>query len=156
MNILGHNSNETWVVISMSIIACVLGIIIGEATVSLERVAILSGQLVTVLAVIIGIEVIRIAIRRRNILLFIAIISIWTANLAFSLSILDEPLEDMLFDIATFMSLAVIFKHANDYVDRINLLKFGRRQSDRNICNSCNKPCTKYGFSPICMKEGNR
>jgi len=130
-----HISNK----LAYTLMLIVFSIFMGEAFHDIERASMLSGQLVTIVSLIIGPKILWTAYKQKQLILGLTVIFIWIANIAFSLQLTLEPIEDMLFDIATFLTMIVLLRYSTEIVDP-KTRKINRRKNEGNIyCQKCGK-----------------
>jgi hypothetical protein len=139
-----HCKDETYTALALTMAGLIFGLFLGEATVSLERASMMSAWFVTIAAFWFGIKIIWIGIQFRQGLLIMAVLASWLANVGFSLSLQPEPLVDMIFDVATFLSLIVMLRYAEDHIKNLGAKQYGRRAEDWHVCPSCEKPFQQH------------
>lgn len=125
--------------LTYTLIFIIVAIFIGESFHDIQRASMLSGQLVTIVSLIIGPKILWTAYKQKQLVLGLTVISIWIANIAFSLQLALEPIEDMLFDVATFATMIALLKYSSEIVDP-KTRKVYRRKSDADnkiICDKC-------------------
>lgn len=117
-----HLDHRSGIGILIMLAGIMTGLFIGEANYSLDRLSLLTSWLVTISAAYFGLRVLIISIKTSQWLLSATVMSIFAANVLFSLSVEPEAAVNMLFDLATFLSLIVISKYAEEY---------------SHVCNHC-------------------
>ncbi len=100
------------------ILAFIGGVLVSEGSYSLEKMAEISGKLVTIFTLVAGIRIFLVSYRYKDYMIAATIVVIWLANIAFSFALFQEPIEDMLFDVATFMTMLALGKKSFREVHR--------------------------------------
>ena len=132
--------------LSIMLSGMTIGILIGEGVTSVERLSIVTAQLVTIFAAVIGVRACWISIIDRNWLVLAAIAAILVANIGFAFVNMNEHTNNIIYDLATLFSVLVINKYSELYhlgFKEVCKRKVGRRATDKYFCIMCNQELPK-------------